>query len=409
MECSEDTSPSLDGSEDGEMLSTIGSEHTPPSNDHNQTMDGTEEALQQQQIKDLLGVEMIDQDKFEADIMNQVDQALKVQETKREIELLQRELKAENKKLEQIERKLHRGQNALNDLCSSSQNRSHYRRSVSLMEEQEVLTNDKAECEQRRNAILKNLKNLGQEVTEDIIEEEEHEKKPNSESLIIPKEEEETEQDRQIRLGEKTAFGTALKSKTGEDEQEHFRHYVADQAAINNHDTKEFKRRKAFSKKKKKKKKRHEMIDEYGAHGTDDSDWESSDDERKRRKKNQALDDGDKEEYIYRLEKWQKEEGDDMLDSKAEELEGGLKVPYKIWEKLYNYQRVCVQWLWELHQQKVGGILGDEMGLGKTIQIIAFLASMSFSQRQVNHGKRFGPVLIVCPTTGKIRLIGAAY
>ena len=75
------------------------------------------------------------------------------------------------------------------------------------------------------------------------------------------------------------------------------------------------------------------------------------------------------------------------------------QVPSSIWDALYNYQKVCVQWLWELHQQKVGGILGDEMGLGKTVQIIAFLASMSFSQRKVSGGRRFGPVLIVCPTT----------
>jgi DNA excision repair protein ERCC-6 len=39
------------------------------------------------------------------------------------------------------------------------------------------------------------------------------------------------------------------------------------------------------------------------------------------------------------------------------------------------------------------------MGLGKTVQIIAFLAAMSFSQKKLS-GKRFGPVLIVCPTTG---------
>ena len=25
--------------------------------------------------------------------------------------------------------------------------------------------------------------------------------------------------------------------------------------------------------------------------------------------------------------------------------------------------------MYELHQQKVGGILGDEMGLGKTVQV----------------------------------------
>lgn len=36
--------------------------------------------------------------------------------------------------------------------------------------------------------------------------------------------------------------------------------------------------------------------------------------------------------------------------------------------------------MWELHCQQAGGILGDEMGLGKTIQIIAFLAGLSYSK-----------------------------
>ena len=79
-----------------------------------------------------------------------------------------------------------------------------------------------------------------------------------------------------------------------------------------------------------------------------------------------------------------------------------LRAPQRIWSKLYQYQRVCVQWLWELDQQRVGGILGDEMGLGKTVQVIAFLASLSFSGRQLAQGSRgskLGPTLIVCPTT----------
>lgn len=41
-----------------------------------------------------------------------------------------------------------------------------------------------------------------------------------------------------------------------------------------------------------------------------------------------------------------------------------------------RYQRVGVKWLWQLHKQQVGGIIGDEMGLGKTIQIIAFLVGL---------------------------------
>ena len=52
-----------------------------------------------------------------------------------------------------------------------------------------------------------------------------------------------------------------------------------------------------------------------------------------------------------------------------EEIEGGLKAPSVIWDRLYDYQKVGVQWMFELHQQHCGGILGDEMGLGKTIQV----------------------------------------
>jgi hypothetical protein len=31
----------------------------------------------------------------------------------------------------------------------------------------------------------------------------------------------------------------------------------------------------------------------------------------------------------------------------------------------FSYQRAGVKWLWELHEQKCGGIIADEMGLGK--------------------------------------------
>uniref|UniRef100_A0A5K3FDE2 DNA excision repair protein ERCC-6 n=1 Tax=Mesocestoides corti TaxID=53468 RepID=A0A5K3FDE2_MESCO len=91
-----------------------------------------------------------------------------------------------------------------------------------------------------------------------------------------------------------------------------------------------------------------------------------------------------------------------------------------LWEKLYGYQREGVSWLWGLHQQGVGGILGDEMGLGKTIQVIAFLAALrhsklettggsfdvavsqmkqSSSSETLNKTHGLGPVLIVCPGT----------
>eukprot|EP00957_Ditylum_brightwellii_P005163 393355-Ditylum_brightwellii.AAC.1 len=46
--------------------------------------------------------------------------------------------------------------------------------------------------------------------------------------------------------------------------------------------------------------------------------------------------------------------------------DGGLHIPGWINDKLFPYQRTALRWMWELHCQKAGGIVGDEMGLGKT-------------------------------------------
>ncbi|KAI8143975.1 SNF2 family N-terminal domain-containing protein [Fennellomyces sp. T-0311] len=78
-----------------------------------------------------------------------------------------------------------------------------------------------------------------------------------------------------------------------------------------------------------------------------------------------------------------------------EELHDGMRVPGELWNELFGYQKTCVKWLWELHCQRVGGIIGDEMGLGKTVQIISFLAGLYYS-------KILGPgkaTVVVCPAT----------
>ena len=49
-------------------------------------------------------------------------------------------------------------------------------------------------------------------------------------------------------------------------------------------------------------------------------------------------------------------------------FDGGLRVPSKVWARLFPYQQTGLRWLWELHNQDSGGVIGDEMGLGKTIQ-----------------------------------------
>ncbi|KAI9102025.1 hypothetical protein DFS34DRAFT_647809 [Phlyctochytrium arcticum] len=111
----------------------------------------------------------------------------------------------------------------------------------------------------------------------------------------------------------------------------------------------------------------------------------------------QEGDDGDESAYTRRLARWnkrqQRRETVEEEDAGGGELEGGYTIPETINGSLFDYQRTCIQWLWELHNQDAGGIVGDEMGLGKTIQIISFLAGLAESNL-LN-----GPVLIVCPAT----------
>ncbi len=73
-------------------------------------------------------------------------------------------------------------------------------------------------------------------------------------------------------------------------------------------------------------------------------------------------------------------------------FEGGLRIPRGLYSRLFGYQQTGVKWMWELHSQKVGGIIGDEMGLGKTIQTIAYLAGL-------HHSGRYQPSVVVAPAT----------
>ncbi|XP_052170054.1 LOW QUALITY PROTEIN: protein CHROMATIN REMODELING 8 [Diospyros lotus] len=85
------------------------------------------------------------------------------------------------------------------------------------------------------------------------------------------------------------------------------------------------------------------------------------------------------------------QDGEDV-DGPFVTLEGGLRIPETIFSQLFDYQKVGVQWLWELHCQRAGGIIGDEMGLGKTIQVLSFLGALHFSNM-------YKPSIIVCPVT----------
>lgn len=161
----------------------------------------------------------------------------------------------------------------------------------------------------------------------------------------------------------------------------------------------------------------------------DDEDDEESILDKKRRKrmlKRTCMDDGDDEVYQERMKKIETLEksllAEDLNDEEEEEniegnlledqlilinnnrhvdIDGTLKVPEQIWNRLFKFQKTGLKWFWELHSQRCGGILGDEMGLGKTIQMIAYLAAMSYSKvRSVGFSYAgLGPVLIVAPVT----------
>ncbi|KAM8924591.1 DNA excision repair protein ERCC-6 [Pelodytes ibericus] len=122
-------------------------------------------------------------------------------------------------------------------------------------------------------------------------------------------------------------------------------------------------------------------------------------------------DDGNAKMYKQRFRRWQRQRaleaeqraGGDELDDSDVEFDEGFRIPGALWKKLYKYQQTGVRWLWELHCQQAGGILGDEMGLGKTIQIIAFLAGLSYSRMRTRGSdyryEGLGPSIIVCPAT----------
>ncbi|RNE99365.1 putative DNA excision repair protein [Trypanosoma rangeli] len=71
----------------------------------------------------------------------------------------------------------------------------------------------------------------------------------------------------------------------------------------------------------------------------------------------------------------------------------GISLSAAIYNRLLEHQRDGVIWMLQLHNQRMGGILGDEMGLGKTIQVAAMLNTLNHS-RQLR-----GPCLIVSPLT----------
>lgn len=146
-------------------------------------------------------------------------------------------------------------------------------------------------------------------------------------------------------------------------------------------------------------KKCNQYSDKDYNNGSDDEYFEP-----RRSSQYKSSDDGIEENYEYRLKEYEKNNPEIATDNEDvfHPIDGDyFKVPKEIWEKLYKYQRIGIKWLWELHQQGSGGILGDEMGLGKTIQMIVFFGALYWSRLKdkITGVRGLGPSLIVCPGT----------
>ncbi|XP_068166778.1 DNA excision repair protein ERCC-6-like [Antennarius striatus] len=83
------------------------------------------------------------------------------------------------------------------------------------------------------------------------------------------------------------------------------------------------------------------------------------------------------------------EDSDDFVDVNG----SGLMLFRDLYDKLYDYQRNGVAFLYSLYRDGLkGGILADDMGLGKTIQVISFLSGM-YDNELVKH------TLLIMPTS----------
>ena len=67
-----------------------------------------------------------------------------------------------------------------------------------------------------------------------------------------------------------------------------------------------------------------------------------------------------------------------------------IYLPTTLFKKMYEHQRIGVEWASSLHVNGIGGILGDDMGLGKTLQTLSLLGGLMLSKTIRN-------ALVVCP------------
>ncbi|OLL21643.1 DNA repair protein rhp26 [Neolecta irregularis DAH-3] len=359
-----------------------------------------------------LGVSLVDQDQFERDVAATADKAI----NEREVEL-------DKKRLEKTEK-----------------DKAKAKSQIRLLEARLEHPNTKISTKQSIREQIREQESLVSQLERDILEinsrlEERREEITEKSTSATDRISNETEREYLIRTGKITPFANINGLERASHHENGDGREPGDEEQVMSHrDLREPGFEIETTCKRSRLSKGHKNSDEEGTYrdeeilesesSGDDDDSSTIGDSRKRRRKARkgmqivtGIDDGDEKLYPRRISLWCERRSrareksqiavpDTLDDSLLEEefykphptepdtiYDGGYAIPGDVYLGLFDYQKTCVQWLWELHCQGTGGIIGDEMGLGKTIQIIAFLAGLHHSKKLTK------PVIVVCPAT----------
>lgn len=312
---------------------------------------------------ELLGVKMVDQDDLESTITRQANEVL----ISKDREVDTKRLEKTNSAIAKVQQKITVLDKRLVDPRTKISQRRQIREEIQWFKENEIqpLIDERNEIQARLDEGSQQLQQMDVK-TDDRLPDE-------------------TERDYLIRIGKITAFGNETAFAGEEEEQGEKSHVQLRAPGLSMVD---------------------EVEDQEFRDGDGDGLTHSGDEDEAGPVEN--VDDGDEEVYAKRLKVWetrrrqmrQTNDEDGIPEYRKPHpsipdlsLNDTFRLPGDIAPSLFDYQKTCVQWLWELYSQKTGGIIGDEMGLGKTIQVISFLAGLHYS------GLLEKPVLVIVPAT----------
>jgi Superfamily II DNA/RNA helicases, SNF2 family len=374
-----------------------------------------------------LGVKLVDQDQLESSITKKANQAL----ISKDAELDEKRLEKATKDLNNTISRIRTLENRLNNSRTKLSQRKQIKDDIKWFEDNELAP---------RQQDVQDITARLAESKSNLLETDNN-SKPDSRNEMLPGE---SEKDFLIRTGKITAFGNQnafnqpvesgkndkshifLRAPGFEDFYEGNNKEIEDDQVLKIQLDQEDQEITGNKVKLEKDEIPSSEASDYIASETEEeaalSDIEVKSDNEEEIKEQRNVDDGDELVYQTRIRSWvarrsnlRKKEQKATSDSTHNDLKNDdsetkewfkphpkipdavlndkFRLPGDIYPSLFDYQKTCVQWLWELHSQKTGGIIGDEMGLGKTIQIISFLAGLHYS------GLLDKPVLVVVPAT----------